>query len=294
MINIDDLPMHSQGEGEGEGGFVPGGSVDPNEFNQHLADITRPDEPTIRPPDSGYVELEYGVEIEGEMAKDVIVRELNGADEEHLAKISQTKVGSAFFVLVEDAVIRRATETIGGVKATKDLLDRLLIADRGRIFTQILISTFGEVRSYEGMECPSCGALNDIDVDIPGLLKYTPMRTEAPEATVKLRGNPKYPHVKSIVVRYPTGADQLHIYQEKKDASEAEINTAMLARCVKHDSVPDRRDFALSLGLADRKAAIKAIYDNQPSMSFEEVPVHCTSCNEAIPFVFGWADLLFN
>ena len=42
----------------------------------------------------------------------------------------------------------------------------------------------------------------------------------------------------------------------------------------------------------ERRKIVKAL-SAAPSVTFKEVSVPCTSCNEFIPFAFGWADLLF-
>jgi hypothetical protein len=254
---------------------------------------SEPDVPTITPPAPGHLTLMWGVAgDEGERLTRAEVRELNGADEEAMAKLRQ---GSpSYYTDLVDLVLRRAVETVGDTAIVPSnaasLLGDLIVADRELLFKEIIIATFGSERSYEGVNCPSCGEANDVEVDVEGLIKVTDLAGE-PVVQVTLRDGRK------VDLHFPVGKDQKYVYDVKEDTSQAGYNTRMIARCI--DAVDERtlreheaHKFALELGMADRRTIVTALAGG-PSVKFEEVEVPCTECGEAIPFAFGWADLLW-
>ena len=263
-----------------------------------FAKASEPDIPQIDPPGSGHVSLLWGVaesEEDGEggpRLRGCEVRELNGADEELMARLKENSPG--YFVDLVDLVLRRAVLQVGNTHITsqngaKELGD-LLVADRDVLFKEVITTTFGTERSYEGVKCPTCDGSNDIEVDVEGLVKVTKLEGE-PTFTVKMRDG------REVAAHYPIGADQKFVYDTKEETSQAGYNTRMIGRCI--DTVDHQKmlphaaqRFALELGMADRRKIITALAGG-PSVKFKEVEVPCTECGEAIPFAFGWADLLW-
>jgi hypothetical protein len=258
---------------------------------------SEPDVPQIDPPSTGLLTLMWGVPGEGDETAETRntraeVRELNGADEEAIARLKESS--PSFFTDLVDVVLRRAVETVGDTAITPvngmDVLGDLLVADREILFKEILLATFGSERSYENVECPECSGLNDIAIDVEGLTKVTHFDGD-PRIEVTLRDGRK------LAIHYPLGKDQKFVYGAKEETSGPGYNTRMIARCV--DTVnaepffgeQSALKFALELGMADRRKIVTALASG-PSVKFREVEVPCTECGEAIPFVFGWADLL--
>ena len=100
-----------------------------------------------------------------------------------------------------------------------------------------------------------------------------------------------------VALHYPLGKDQKFVYDTNEELSPAGYNTRMIARCIDTvDGGPLREtmatSYALELGMADRRKIVTALAGG-PSVKFKEVEVPCTECGEAIPFAFGWADLLW-
>lgn len=253
-------------------------------------EATKPDAPQIRKPSAGQVTLLYGLRVGDEVYKEAEVRELNGGDEEALAKLDARKAGNLYFINVEDLVLRRAVTRIGpvNVQDKPEVLGELLIGDRGLLFTEVLIATFGETKEYEEVTCPSCEALNDIMINLRAMLEVKGRVAPGEEPTVDVTLSTG----QLVNFRYPNGLDQMQVYQTKRDASEPELNTFMLARCLQTKVGKAPQDFIRNLSLPDRRNIVKTL-SAAPSVAFKEVSVPCTSCNEMIPFAFGWADLLF-
>lgn len=260
-----------------------------------FAAASKPDIPQIEPPGSGSVSLMWGIAGEdGERLVRAEVRELNGADEEAMSRLDDKD--PAYYTDLVDLVVRRATVSIGGVNVTPvnvaSMTGDLLVADRELLFKQVILSTFGKERSYSGINCPFCNAENDIEVDFEGLIEVEELSGE-PSLQLKLRDG------RTVDIHYPRGNDQRYVYENSKTERQtpAGYNTRMIARCI--DAVdgqplsPNRAlKFALDLVIADRRTLVTAIAGG-PAVKFKEVEVPCTECGEAIPFAFGWADLLW-
>jgi len=249
-----------------------------------MAEATRPDEPEIRSPGDGIADLFFGVERDGQRYRRAEVRELTGADEEALSRIDNNK--EDFYALLQDTILRRATVKIGEVVVADDpkVIGSLLMGDRDVLFMQILVATYGETKEYTELICPACQGYNDIEVDIPELVERTGGPVDSIETTVKLRnGN-------EVKLHYPTGADQLFAWSQKPGATDQERNTYLIQRCVVTD-VGNRHDWALKLGMADRRKVMAALAEG-PAITFKEVKVPCVHCGEDLPVVFSWADLL--
>lgn len=256
-----------------------------------FAEASKPDMPEIRLPGDSEVTLMYGAQVDGLRTRVAQVRELRGVDEEALAKLNANRPD--YYAKLTDMILMRAVESIGSLtqaQTPKELhaaIGKLLMVDRDILFMHILTSTYGDTKEYNEIECPTCGAYTDIEVHIPSMVEITGLPEEGnPYVTVTLRKGEK------ITLHYPTGEDQLYVYDVKADANEAEQNTFMIERCIETDVRMPKREYARMLSIADRRKIVDALQKG-PSLRFKEVEVSCQSCNSVIPFAFGWADLLF-
>jgi hypothetical protein len=260
-------------------------------FAAAFVEAGRPEMPLIETPNPGMTTLSYGIEIDGERRKLVTVRELNGSDEEALARLDPTK-GDQYYVLLMDLIIKRATETIGGVEPTAAQLGQLLMGDRDVIFLEIVLATTGESKEYEDVTCPECGDVFNADVEVRGVVDIHRLEEEDdPYTDVVLRDG------SSVHLRYPTGDDQMSLFQGKDAGKKnpSERNTLLLGRCI--DTVDGKEvrnavDYARNLGMTDRRTLINALGQG-PRVEFKEVEVPCPECGIELPFKLSWADLLF-
>ena len=260
-------------------------------FAAAFAEAGRPEVPLIEIPKPGVAMLSYGVEIDGERRKLVTVRELNGSDEEALARLDPAK-GDQYYVLLMDLIIKRAVETIGGVVPTPSDLGNLLMGDRDIIFLEIILATTGEEKEYEDVTCPECGDTFNAHVGIRGVVEIHRLEEDGePAVDVVLRDDTV------VHLRYPTGEDQMSLFQGKEVAKKntSERNTLLLGRCIDTvDGKPIRNgvDYARNLGMADRRTLVDALGEG-PRVEFKEVEVPCPECGIELPFRLSWADLLF-
>jgi hypothetical protein len=260
-------------------------------FAAAFTEAGRPDIPLIDLPNPGVATLSYGVEIDGERRKLVTVRELNGSDEEALARLDPSK-GDQYYVLLMDLIIKRATESIGGVAPTPSDLSQLLMGDRDIIFLEIILATTGEEKEYVDVKCPECGETFNAHVPIRGVVVIHRLEEDnEPYVDVTLRDG-------SIVhLRYPNGEDQMSLFQGKEVANRntSERNTLLLGRCIDHvdgKTIRNTTEYARNLGMADRRTLVDALGEG-PRVEFKEVEVPCPECSIELPFKLSWADLLF-
>jgi len=257
------------------------------EFNAQLT----PDAPEIRTPEPGDVFLNYGYSADVGQAKHAVVRELRGSDEEVISKLKSTNT-DRYYIILEDTILRRAVERIGDFEpaTTPDLLSSLLIGDRGLLFANILLATYGPHKDYDEVMCPHCKELSDIQLDWFDLLDVRAMKTEEPTVTITVgKGTKKE---REITLRFPTGLDQMTVYSQDAELTQSEVNSQMLSRVLVSDSIPDKLKFVRELSIPDRKKLIQAIDKNAPSVGFKECEVPCPTCNQSMSWTFSWADLL--
>lgn len=244
-----------------------------------------PVEDDVRAAFSGFpdttVELPAGLfnPITGDLVREAEVRELNGADEEALAKIKNE--GKALMAMIDRGVVK-----LGGEPATPTLLDMLLIGDRDMLLLGIRKATFGDEIELK-LSCPHCQTDQDaklsITDDIPVRRHDDPsqreLRVETRQGTVDLE--------------LPTGT-----VQKKLIAAEgktlAEMNTILLAACVRSVNgapVLGGDNAVRRFGIADRTKLINAIADASVGPRLEEVKRTCTGCEREFDLPLSLSDL---
>jgi hypothetical protein len=238
--------------------------------------------PKIGLPGNNGVTLYQGYEHNGEWLRDAEVRELNGTDEEALAK-----VGGNWLRFV-DVLIQRGTVSIGDQPMTREIGDALLIGDREALVVGIRIVTFGEMLEIDDYECPECHEKSDLEIDLTAL----PVEKSAGEtATVALRQGHE------AVVRYTTGADQRAVYANP-DSKLAEQNTILLSRCVisfDGEPVPSstagRVQRVQKMRLDHRRAILQHLADTQPGPRLDRIEYTHDACGSVIKLPLSIGDL---
>jgi hypothetical protein len=220
------------------------------------------------------------ITAEGALVKYAEVRELNGSDEEAVSRAGGT--GKALV-----AMLQRGLVSLGMEKVTKEDLDRLLSGDRDALLIGIRRATFGDTIDF-GFDCPHCATeLNvtvDLAEDVPSVDLEDPMADRIFTYTSKKHGD--------IVVGLPTGLTQKKML-ENIDKTRAEMNTIVLASCVKSiGGAPSLgASSVLKLGMLDRESIIDELVKRNPGPRLGEVKTTCEACGEIIPMPLSLADL---
>jgi len=218
-------------------------------------------------PSSTEVSLPGGfVSKEGILAKYAEVRELNGADEEAIAK-------AGFLGKALQTILQKGLVSIGGESVDKDGLDELLASDRDAILLGIRKVTFGNSVEYRAV-CQDCGTDQivdiDLDADIPIKELEDPLKDR--RWTVKVKSG-------EVILTLPDGEVQRRL-MENSDKTNAELNTILLSGCVLaiDGKTSSGAQSVLKLGMAERERLVEEIIIRNPGPRLGEVTKNCEAC----------------
>jgi hypothetical protein len=255
--------------------------TDANLISQYAEKIMEEPAPVIvtRAPSESTVTLPGGlVRPTGEVVKEAEVRELNGADEEAIAKAGNT--GKALNILLERGLV-----SLGGERVSKADLDTLLSGDRDAILLGIRRVTFGDTITVP-VSCQHCSEEYPQEID---LSKDVPVKelteTDARRWVVPTK-------LGDAVVTLPNGIVQKRL-MENLDKTVAEINTLVLSGCILSlaGAPAVGASTALSLSMQDRTEILSSIVERTPGPRLGEVTKACKACGEAMELPLSLVDL---
>lgn len=252
---------------------------------QSLIAPDAPQAPTIPTPEPGFFSLPGGLvrSLGASTQKDAEVRELNGEDEEYVDRVKRGNPSKAY-----EALIERGLVGVGGDPVSKTELREMLLADAEKCLIEIRRSTYGENLEYEGLTCPHCKEVFDLNLSLDDI-PVTPLeRSEDRFFTVKLRrGGVAH-------VRLPRLADIV----EGEDLTPSEYNTLLLANLVlsiekdgERKPVAGSPDAARALSLADREAILGELNKRKVGPQWAATKFVHSTCGEEVPFPLTVGDL---
>jgi hypothetical protein len=248
-----------------------------NLINQAIAEKPEPIDVKVLPPLDNVVTLPGGyINAAGEVITEAEVRELNGNDEEAIARAAN--VGRAILT-----ILQRGTVRIGNEKADEKMLDQLLAGDRDMLILSIFKATFGrttEVPVYFGSE------LKQIEVDLDK------------DITVKILTDPINDRIFSVsgknheyTVTLPTGVSQKEMIINS-DKSSAELTTMLENTVLKIDNSPVvSKQQVRNLGLADRRKIVEEINKRLPGPQFDSIVVTDPETGSEVPVPVNFGTL---
>lgn len=206
------------------------------------------------------------------------IRELNGADEEAIARI--TDAGKALLTVLE-----RATVKIGDKLADKDSLDTLLAGDREMLLLAIRKATFGSTVEVGPGFCPSCDAEQTFVIDLDKDVEVKKLKEEDRNFILDCK-------VGKVSVSLPNGYVQKTIVTATNKNS-AELDTLLLKGCILsiNDGPIVTIDHIKKLSLQDRRDIITEITTRNPGPQLGAVKKPCISCGQEVPLPLTLADL---
>ena len=163
------------------------------------------EELVFAPPDSSHVKLPTGLLWEGELLRDVEVRELTGRDEELLARENKASAGFNALRFV-DRILANTVVSVGGRAVEGSMLQNMLVGDRVYLSLAVRRLTYGAEWEVPDFLCRLCGKSNALafDLNCPGTdirLRELPDPTNQ-VVTVHIKRGP-------AAVRLVNGADEL-------------------------------------------------------------------------------------
>jgi hypothetical protein len=231
---------------------------------------------------SGEVELLAGHynPFTGDLYMSAQVRELNGADEEAISKLSN--IGSVLLTILSRAVV-----SIGGEKATSEMLEELLSGDRDLLLLHIRKITFGSTVPVYG-SCTYCGSEDqEIVVDLDNDVKIVKLNDPVSdrEFVIDCKVGP-------VEVVFPTGKLQKKMIQNSNKTA-AELDTMLLRDCIQSiNGVPVMNDSQiLNLGLMDRRKILSELIEKNPGPELSDIRKPCGACSKEVIISLSLADL---
>lgn len=230
-------------------------------------------EPTsnIVPPSDGLVTLPGGfITFAGEVIKTAEVRELNGKDEEAIARVGGT--GRAYNVLLSRAVVK-----VGDLPADDKILDNMFSGDRDALLVGIYRATFGDEAILTGF-CAGCKDYKDVSINVREDITYKTLNDPIEEREFEVQGKKNL-----YVVTLPTGVTQKEL-RENDEANYAESLTTLLEGTVIR--INGRNVFSKSqvqeLGIVDRNKIAEELVKRTPGPKFEDIVVKCPDCESEV------------
>ena len=223
-----------------------------------------------------------------EVVTDAWVRELNGEDEERIAR-AQMRNGQSAFV---ESVLEAGVEKLGGTKPTSDDFEGLFMGDRDFLLMEIARVTYGDSIDFNQVECPRCGQQSDIslslseDVPLKRLKDFSDSRFD-----VRLRNNV----VANCTLITSATAEKIADLE-----TTAEINTIIVANAVLElrkeggETTHIAGDVAAAkkLGIVDRQTIVNAVSERMPGPQYNGVRIkHEPGCGEEILLAITLQDL---
>lgn len=249
-----------------------------NQFAQKAQEEPKPVVET-KAPLGPEVELPGGFVENGELINTVEVRELNGVDEEAIAKASST--GKAFNVLLQRGLVR-----VGSREAKLEDLDSFLSGDRDAILIGIRRVTFGNSLDLK-VTCQSCAIEQETSVDLIEDIPVKKLEDPILDRTWQVETKNGF-----VTLSLPTGTTQKKLL-ENSNKTSAEINTILLAGCVL--SVNEKPSIGaytvLSLSIGDRSKLVEEIIKRNPGPRLGEVTKTCKACGELMALPLSLVDL---
>lgn len=245
-----------------------------------LSDAAKVEIPVIPLPPDDMVDLPGGLIYKNQLITTAQVRELNGRDEEALARASQS--GNPFHFI--DRMLRCGVVRIGDrpESETDSLLGKMLIGDREALILGIRKATYGEDIEIPDWKCPSCTSEATLTMQLSDI----PVETLAnPEEEIEFDVPLK--NGASAHCRLASGEDQLAIY-DKQDLTQAQRETILISRCVEYledgsgfvSYMQSKPSMALELSMPDRHAIVNAVNDRQPGPKYNQIKYKCEACGE--------------
>jgi hypothetical protein len=234
---------------------------------------------TVEPP-SNEVFLPGGyINKDGSLVKLAEIRELNGSDEEALAK--STNANRALNV-----IINRGLVSLGGEPVSKEVLDNLLSGDRDAILLAIRNITFGSKIEYS-VFCSSCSSQQIVEVDLEEDVESVNLEDPFNDRIFTVQGK-----AGEIAVALPNGITS-NKFLDSENKSVAEMVTEILSGCILtiNDEPSLGRTTALQLGIADRELITAEIYKRTPGPRLGEVKKACEACDAELTLSLSLASL---
>jgi len=229
-----------------------------------------PEQPTLEMPPDLTFDLPGGyTSPTGEIAWTAEVRELNGRDEEQIAKTST-------LIKALNVVLTRGLVKVGDFPVDDMLLNNMLAGDRDYVLMRIYAATFGEDVTTTRF-CPDCQHNTEVTLNLLKDVKVRELDDPSNRRfTVECSVGP-------VVVDLPTGHTQ-KLLMASIDKSIAELSTMLLENTVVSINGNQilGRSSVLELSIRDRRLLNEAISERSPGPQMQDASAACSECGAVV------------
>lgn len=260
-------------------------AVNPEQANQTIRELTRPSVPLMPSLPADTVTLPGGfLDDDGVLHTEARIREINGSDEEAMARELRNPVIN--IPKVVDLILKRCVLSVGTHGSTPQLLLQMLTGDRSALMLAIRILTFGSDWEVPDFPCRLCGRTFGVVVELDKDISIQQMENpRVQDIEVSLRNG----HL--ALVHMLTGAVQLEMVGDGNRTGPEEATIAIDRSIRSLDGNPVMGHIAQKMSMADRRKIIQAMTDAQPGPRMEEVMVTCTECGQEAAYQLNLVDL---
>jgi hypothetical protein len=230
--------------------------------------------PTLSDPTDGPVTLTVGFRrtkvtasgTEFEEIRKAWVRELNGEDEEKIAKARLSGEPEDFIY----AVLESGVERLGDERPTKEDFEALVLGDREYLLMEIARATYGDTLDYKEIVCPHCGEKFDVTLSISEEIPVTRLeKVTDQQFEVRLSKD------RVAKASLPTVSMSRELVRME---TAAEQNTLIISRCVSEITGPKGtvqiagdETAARRLSIRDRQTLTDEMYERMPGPKYNGV-----------------------
>jgi len=260
-------------------------SQEPDLATDLAAKLTKPPIPLMGPLPADSVTLPGGyIDADGVLHTEARIREINGADEEAMAR--ELRNPTVNIPKVVDLLLKRCVLSVGLLDPLPPgLLADMLSGDRAYLFLKIRILTFGSDWEVPDFPCRFCGQNFGTVVELDSIPVKNLENPMVQDVEVPLRNG----HL--ALVHLLTGAVQLEMVGDGNRTGPEEVTTAINRSLRSIDGQPVVGPMAQKMSMADRRSISKAMAENQPGPVMEEVGVTCTECGQEGDYTVSLVDL---
>jgi hypothetical protein len=249
--------------------------LNPEQANEIAEKATRPPVPLMPSLPADTVPLPGGyLDEDGVLHTEARIREINGADEEAMAR--ELRNPNVNVPKVVDLLLKRCVLEVGDIGATPKLLGQMLTGDRGALMLAIRILTFGTDWEVPDFPCRLCGKTFGTIVELDSIEVRKMENPMVQDIEVELRNG----HL--ALVHLLTGEVQLEMVGDGNKTGPEEATIAIDRSIRTLDGSPVMGHVA---------QRIQAMADAQPGPRMEEVGVTCTECGQEANYQLSLVDL---
>lgn len=255
------------------------------EAGEVVRKVTEPTVPLMPSLPADTVQLPGGfIDSDGVLHTECRIREINGADEEAMAR--ELLSPTVNVPRVVELLLKRCVLSVGLIDPLPpQMLQKLLTGDRAALMLAVRMLTFGTDWEVPDFPCRLCGQTFGTIVELDSIPMKKLDNPMVQEVEVELRNG----HIANVALL--TGAVQLEMVGTGNKTGPEEITIA-IDRCIRRlDGAPVAGHVAQKMSMADRRKIVQAMADAQPGPQMEEVGVTCTECGREANYTVSLVDL---